>query len=285
MELQYTIVIPAFNEEQYLKATLDAMKEAMTACQSREASASSGDETTSASQYNGEIIVVDNNSTDNTAKIAEENGAKVVFEGVNQISRARNAGGRAAKSKWLIFVDADTLINGDLLRRTLDNLAAGDCCGGGALVLFDEELHWPAYYFVDLWNYLALRLGLAAGSYVYCLREGFEAVGGFSEKVYASEEVWYSRALKQWGLEKGLSFKVITEARALTSNRKLHWYSTIHVLLQFVLFFLFPFALYSKRLCNLWYARPSSEYAPPTKECAQPSQGFAQPPKESEPSD
>jgi glycosyltransferase involved in cell wall biosynthesis len=38
------------------------------------------------------VIVVDNNSTDATAELARRGGARVVFEPVNQIARARNAG-------------------------------------------------------------------------------------------------------------------------------------------------------------------------------------------------
>ena len=55
-----------------------------------------------------ELIVCDNNSTDRTAEIARNAGARVVFEPVNQIARARNRGAAAATGDWLIFVDADS---------------------------------------------------------------------------------------------------------------------------------------------------------------------------------
>ena len=50
----------------------------------------------------------DNNSKDRTAEIARAAGARVVFEPVNQIARARNAGAAAATGIWLVFVDADS---------------------------------------------------------------------------------------------------------------------------------------------------------------------------------
>ncbi len=242
MGLHYSLIIPAYNEEEFLPATLKAIKKAMEDC-----------------SYEGELIVVDNNSTDKTAELAREGGAKVVFEGENQIARARNAGARQASGQWFVFVDADTFIPPELLQRALDNLAAGDCCGGGAITKFDEELHFPANKFVDGWNYLAVNRGLAAGSFVYCLREGFEGAGGFSEQVYASEEVWFSRGLRKWASSRGLQFKVITDLHVLTSNRKLHWYSIFGLLCQIAIIVFFPFALYSRRLCNLWYARPPKE--------------------------
>ena len=52
--------------------------------------------------FTSEIIVVDNNSTDNTANLAA--GAQVVFEPINQIGRARNAGAAVAVGDWLLFV-------------------------------------------------------------------------------------------------------------------------------------------------------------------------------------
>src|SRR5438876_11028275 len=55
-----------------------------------------------------ELIVCDNNSDDRTAQIARAAGARVVFEPVNQIARARNTGAAHAAGEWLIFIDADS---------------------------------------------------------------------------------------------------------------------------------------------------------------------------------
>ena len=85
-----SVVVPAFNEEKVLPRSLAAIRTALAAFD------------------DAELIVCDNNSTDRTAAIAREAGAQVVFEHVNQISRARNAGARAARGDWLLFVDADS---------------------------------------------------------------------------------------------------------------------------------------------------------------------------------
>jgi glycosyltransferase involved in cell wall biosynthesis len=91
----YSVIIPAFNEEEFLAETILAAREAMNA----------GDR-------KGELIVVDNNSTDSTAEVARKAGAdRVVFEAHNQIARARNAGAAATTTPLLVFVDADTRIN------------------------------------------------------------------------------------------------------------------------------------------------------------------------------
>ncbi len=70
----------------------------------------------------GEIIVVDNNSTDDTADIARALGARVVSEPINQISRARNAGAAVARGGFFIFVDADTQISANVLGQALRQL-------------------------------------------------------------------------------------------------------------------------------------------------------------------
>lgn len=58
-----------------------------------------------------EIILVDTGSSDNTVKIAEENGAKIFnFKWIDNFSAARNESLKHAKSDWIIWIDADEMI-------------------------------------------------------------------------------------------------------------------------------------------------------------------------------
>lgn len=238
MSVDYSIIVPAYNEERWLPPTLEALKLAMRCI-----------------DLHGELIVVDNNSSDATASVAEEAGAQVVFEKINQISRARNAGAKVALGRYLVFVDADTHISPELLQQALENLA-GNCCGGGVQVEFDQELRLDTRLGLAAWNALSRNRRWAAGCFVYARREGFEAVGGFSEKVYASEEIWFSRAMKRWGRRDKLEFCIIDKFTAVSSGRKLEWFSTGQ---QFALLFMclfMPFFIRFKSLCNFWYTRP-----------------------------
>ena len=88
-----TFVIPAWNEESVLGATLEAVSAA-----------------TRHVAEPTEIIVVDDSSTDRTAEIARRHGARVVTVQHRQISATRNAGARAAQGDSLIFIDADTIV-------------------------------------------------------------------------------------------------------------------------------------------------------------------------------
>src|SRR5262245_8455818 len=207
----------------------------------------------------GEIVVCDNNSTDATAALAREAGVRVVFEGVNQISRARNAGAREARGRLLVFVDADTHVPRELLASALEALRSGAVCGGGAAVRFGAGPPDSAVAAaVRLWNRLSRWHRLAAGSFVFVTREAFEAVGGFSEQVYASEEIWLSRAVARWGRGRALEFVILDGPPVVTSNRKVEWFSASAVLGSILLFLVFPLAVRSRRLCWLWYRRPLS---------------------------
>jgi glycosyltransferase involved in cell wall biosynthesis len=240
-DLELSVIVPAYNEEALLAETLKSVSEALRCSEMAERS---------------EVIVVDNNSTDRTAEIAKSMGAQVVFEAKNQISRARNAGGNAARGKFLFFLDADTAMSGELLGRALANLRSGDCCGGGVVLQMDRDVSVGMSRVIAFWNGIAVKLGLAAGCFIYCLREGFLAVGGFSHAVYAGEEIWYSRALQKWGRRRGLKFVVITDVTISTSSRKLEWFSSGQLLLQTAVLVLIPWAAYSRRLCRIWYHRP-----------------------------
>lgn len=241
MVVDYSIIIPAYNEEELLPRTLQSVKNAMAA-----------------QQQTGEVIVVDNNSSDHTAAIAQQSGARVVPEPVNQISRARNAGGRAAAGRYLIFLDADTVLSPELLDKALRLLMSGGCCGGGVQVYGDTELTPVAGRLMALWNRLSLRYRLAAGCFVFCLQDGFAAVGGFNEKVYASEEIWFSRRLGEWGRRRNLEFEIITHPGIVTSMRKLQWYTTRHTLGYVCMLTLFPLAVFFRGLCRPWYDRPEN---------------------------
>ena len=92
-----SIAIPAFNEAKYLPETISAAR-----CASR---------VFDAAGWASEIVVCDNNSTDDTAEVARAAGVRVVFEPFNQIAASRNAAGRAVKGEWLVFIDADTRVS------------------------------------------------------------------------------------------------------------------------------------------------------------------------------
>src|SRR5436190_833836 len=135
--MKVSIVIPAFNEEKLLPRSLGAIQEASRVFLEI--------------GWESEIVVCDNNSTDRTAEIARENGARVVFEPINQIARARNRGAAEATGDWLVFVDADSFPSRELFARVVEEIKGGKCVGGGCLIALDQM--WPVVFFMlGFWN-------------------------------------------------------------------------------------------------------------------------------------
>jgi glycosyltransferase involved in cell wall biosynthesis len=235
---ELSIIIPAYNEEDFIAPTLKHLQSACEAC-----------------DIETEIIVVDNNSNDRTAEIAKANKAKVVFEKVQQIAKARNSGAAQAESDMFLFLDADTEINTPLLQETLKQLKTGDCLAGGTTLQTDRE-HSCLNRFVKYWNIISTKLKLAAGCYIFCQRDAFFEAGGFNEKVYASEEIWLFKKLKKIAQRERKKIIIIETSPIMTSARKFDWFSPYLFLLQILLFFFFPFLCRYKFFCFLWYIRP-----------------------------
>jgi glycosyltransferase involved in cell wall biosynthesis len=175
-----------------------------------------------------EVIVVDDASTDQTAEIARSLGAAVVTVNLRKISAVRNAGARAARGDVLIFVDADTLVPVKALASAMDAIHQG-AVGGGARVRIDDDVPVWATPLLTMVSWGLCWLRLAAGCFLFARRDVFEAVGGFDEQYYASEEIHLSRALKAKG-----RFVIVAEA-VLTSGRKARLFSGRQILRQMII--------------------------------------------------
>jgi len=70
--------------------------------------------------FANEILVIDDNSTDDTTAIAVKAGAKVIRRKLNNnFSSQRNYGIQEAKGDWVLFLDADEIISREL-RKEID---------------------------------------------------------------------------------------------------------------------------------------------------------------------
>jgi glycosyltransferase involved in cell wall biosynthesis len=190
-----SFVIPAHNEEALLPETLRILR-------------ASADELGEPF----EIVVVDDASTDATAEIARNAGATVVTVDRRQIAAVRNEGAKVARGDVLIFVDADTHVSALTLRQAKEALQGG-AVGGGARLHFASSPFWV--HLTAAAVALVMRtMSWAAGCFFFVRRDAFEAVGGFDERYYATEELVLSQALKRRGR------MVIVDSVVLTSGRK-----------------------------------------------------------------
>jgi glycosyltransferase involved in cell wall biosynthesis len=192
-----SFIVPAHNEELWIRGCLDSIRTAMTALGEPH-----------------EIIVVDDASTDATPRIALEFGARMIRVELRKISAVRNAGARVASGDVFVFVDADTQVNERAMHAALSALRS-DAAGGACMFEFDAV--------VPLWGRIIHRLAviagrilrLAGGCCVFCTRETYLATGGFDETLYAGEDIAFVQALKKVGRF------VVPGPTVLSSGRKL----------------------------------------------------------------
>jgi glycosyltransferase involved in cell wall biosynthesis len=238
--VRVSVVIPAFNEEKLLPSTLAAVRAAAEAFSVR--------------GWEWECVVCDNNSSDRTAEAARAGGAAVVFEPVNQIGRARDAGARAATGDWLVFIDADSLPSRELFAGIADRIATGRFVGGGSTVRLEPPAPLPARLACAGWNLWSRVVRWAAGSCVWAEAGAFREAGGFGTEHYAGEEVYFSMRLKAVGRRRGLRFAILADHPLLTSARKARLYSPAEAV-RFLLRMASSFgrASRSREACHLWY--------------------------------
>lgn len=223
-----SFIVPAYNEEAELPATLRAIRSA-------------------AAGYEHEIVLVNDGSTDDTAAIGKQFGARVISIERRQIAAARNAGAAAARGSIFIFVDADTHIRPEHVRGVVETLNRG-FVGGGARLSTDCEIPLWGRIFFRIFTTLYFGLDLGAGAFLFTTRENFRAVGGFDEIYFASEEVFFTIALKRLG-----RFKLLPEP-ALTSGRKLRMYSGWQIFTRSLsLLFGGPRGVMSRKKLDMWY--------------------------------
>lgn len=231
-----SFIVPAYNEEQCLAETIDALHRAGLAL---------------GEAY--EVLVVDDGSTDKTAAIAVHHGAVLVSVAYRQIAATRNAGARVATGDCLIFVDADTVANDEVVRVAVQAMRNG-AVGGGAGMLFDEPTPAFARFLLRVVVHLFRATRLATGCFLFCTRSGFTAVGGFDERYYGAEEIVMSRALKRVG-----QF-IILKQSVTTSARKIRIYSAIEVMLFMTRMALRGTkALKQRKGMEFWYAERQAD--------------------------
>lgn len=206
-----SIIVPAFNEEKLLAASLASVRAAAS-------------DAFGAAGLAWELIVCDNNSTDRTAEIARAAGARVVFEPVNQIGRARNTGASSASGEWLLFMDADSHPSRELLDDTKALTCRPDVLLAGATIALDDAT--PAFRFVcGVWNLVSRMRRLVAGSFILVRASAFREVGGFDLKFFAGEEIDLALRLQKIVGRRDKQRTVILHRHPLvTSARKLKLY-------------------------------------------------------------
>lgn len=193
-----SIIIPTYNEEDYLPVLLESIKEQ------------------DFDDY--EVIVADANSTDRTREIAEEYGCVVVEGGLPAVGR--NNGANVAKGEILIFLDSDLKLTEHYLRDVLFEFKMEHL--GIAISQMqplsdkvqDKIFHEFANYFMIGAEKIKPH---GAGCYgIIAKKELHDRCGGFDESLTFGEDTDYIERLA-----KEEPFRVLRNAKIGVSTRRL----------------------------------------------------------------
>ena len=212
---QVSIIIPTLNHAKYLKNALTSVQH----------------QSFPKDEY--EIIVVDNNSTDDTPQVVEEHNKdstkKVVYVKEPRVGLhyARHTGARVASGEILAYIDDDVTVHSEWLTEIIDpfNDPQVACVGGKVIPNWEVDPpiwlnRFPSYYlsFLDYGDERKILQGMEGinGCNMAVRRSVLYEVGGFAPEVWYGSLIWFS-GNGEGGLREKISeagYKVVYEPKA-----------------------------------------------------------------------
>ncbi|MFN2510591.1 MAG: glycosyltransferase [Pyrinomonadaceae bacterium] len=201
-----SVIIPAFNEEDYLAETLASLYRAKALLKKK-------------GSTSAEIIVVDNNSLDSTADVARDFGAIVVKEALHNVAKVRNTGARFASGSVLVFVDADTIVPDELLWRIVEVVAEPTWIGGAVNTDY-RPVKLTSKIYLQCWGIIGKLSGMAQGATQFCRKDVFLALDGYDESLFMGEDVDFYWRLKKFARRQNVRVKFIEDIHVVPSTRR-----------------------------------------------------------------
>ncbi|MEK7575254.1 MAG: glycosyltransferase [Patescibacteria group bacterium] len=203
--MKISIIIPAYNEAKYLGSCIESILRNNT-------------------QLLHEIIVVDNGSVDDTAKIVQSfSGVNLVIEKEKGVTKARAAGFAASSGDIIAYIDADTKMPPGWLAKVSEEFSKDNLLVAlsGPYVYHDVTplqnfLVFVYWIFLAFPSYFFLRY-MAVGGNLAVRRDALEKVGGFDKNIsFYGDDTDIARRLHKIGKVKfKLSFIMYTSGRRL----------------------------------------------------------------------
>ncbi len=208
---EVSVVIPAYNEEDSILKTLSCLSRSTT-------------------NRSVEVIVVNNNSKDRTEALVNAAGVRCILETTQGITPARNAGLAAARGKYILNADADTLYPPDWIERMvkpLDNEKVASVYGRFSFIATagtPRIVYFFYEYAADFMRWLNKTFREEAVN-VYGFNSGFRreqgvAVEGFDHPPGSNEDGWLALKLRNKGFGK-LYYVTNTKALVWTTDRRI----------------------------------------------------------------
>lgn len=189
-----SIIIPAFNEEETLPRTLDALRQ---------------------QDYpNFETVVVANGCTDRTAEVVRGRCEQFYELPHRGLGPARNLGAARAKGALLLFLDADTVLEPGALTEIAQRFKRRHSAGTLRGVPDRPKASYKMIYFLKNFVHITHAHHGSSGV-ILCWKDHFTAVGGFDNELYLRENSDLMKKLRRFG-----SYKCIWRKAAVTSMRR-----------------------------------------------------------------
>jgi len=219
-----SVIVPTYHEEKYIEPTLIAIS----------------NQTLKRNKY--EIIISDANSKDKTIEIAKKYADKIVITNKRGIALGRNLGAKYAKGKYLVFIDADTIILPQTLEKIIKEFKDCDCIIPRALPINSSIFLLFVYFFYNLSLSIFFKLNFyqAAGYFIAVKKTAFRKIGGFNVNLVSCEDLDFINRVSKIGKVKLINLPVITSTRRYEKEGKIKL--TLKYILFFLLFQLFGIA-------------------------------------------
>lgn len=207
-----SIVIPAYNEEENILKTLYSLS-------------------VSSTKYPIEVIVVNNNSADNTEQLAKACNVTCITEKKQGITNARNGGLAIAKGTYIMNADADTIypINwiDDMINPLINDPSVCLTYGTFSFIPIGSTPRGVYFFYEYLadFNRKICQLFKEEALNVYgfnsaCRRAECLQVDGFTHPEGTNEDGWLAIKLREKGFGK-LHWVTATSAIVWTTDRRL----------------------------------------------------------------
>lgn len=186
-----SVIIPAYNEEKALPATLEHLLH------------QGGD---------FEVIVVDGGSMDRTQEIAQAHSCIRLLTASKGRGTQMNAGTRVARGEWLLFLHADTLLPKNALQSLNDLETDTSIQAGGFQHRFSGH-DWRLRMISWIDNLRAQVTRIIYGDQAMFVRRTlFQRLGGFPEQPYL-EDIVFCQKLRRVTRPVLLNQHVVTDSR------------------------------------------------------------------------
>ena len=177
----FSIVIPAFNEERYIRACLDSV---FSLNFPRE-------------RY--EVIVIDNGSTDKTIEYASNYETQCHTKLGVKVGAVRNFGASIAKGEFIAFLDSDCVVDPEWLNTALKKLLQNPKLVIGGQYLMRESPSWLEKYWVLNNSTTQIYQTTLVGGCIFVPKATFHEVNGFNEALHSGEDSDLTYRLRKSG--------------------------------------------------------------------------------------